>query len=392
MQAKKAFQDATGHEVKNCVLTVPAYFTEAQRRATRDAARIANLDVAKIVNEPTAIAVAHLWSSGKQGRYLVIDVGGGTTDCSRISVNGPSLFHVEAISGDNALGGEDFLDILVDLFRKKAEDVGLTIPLHELRDASEGAKRINDGPFRIFARGTMLSIPREEYEKAMPPLLKKIKKIIDQACGNKDELDGIILAGGALCQRDIRDFVTNLFENVPILPQSRPAEMVAEGAAIIASNISSIIITEVLPRALGIDTQVEEKESYDLMEVILQKNCRLPASSQMDFIAVNNEGTTEICLYEGDNKASSKNILLGTATISARKKEEITVKVEASADGMIELSASTTNGDEPTKIEVRRTHFELSDSEVATLREAASQRFAPVQKKQRVSKRKRKYK
>lgn len=381
-QAQKIVKDETKLDANEGVLTVPAYFTEAQRRETRDAARIAGFEVRRIINEPTAIAVAYLWDSDREGRFLVIDAGGGTTDCSRVKVrnaDGVVSFLVEATSGDNALGGEDFLDRLVNLFQLRANKAGLNIPRRTLRALCEVEKRKNDGPNSIVVAGdTTLTIPRAKYGRAVKGLLKRMEDIIIEAQGD-EQLDGIILGGGAMCQLEIRNHVENMFKGSTILPSLPPGEVVAMGAAVLAHDIASgenrFAVTEVSSRDLGINTQVKNKK-VDRMEVILRKNAPLPASHIKKFIAIDAE-ETEISVYEGGEEKSSKNILLGTLYIPALESEELSVKITALASGEVDIKVFGANGAKK-ELKVDRNRMALGDDEIEVLKKAAHERFSPI--------------
>ncbi|KFG84314.1 hypothetical protein MANI_025218 [Metarhizium anisopliae] len=370
LRAQKIVEDATGKRVTSCVITVPAYFTDSQRRATHDAATIAGMEVLRIMNEPTAVAVAQLREGDNNGKFLIIDAGGGTSDCSKVNLStshGKKTFVVEATSGDNALGGHDFLHVLTKLLENKVD----TVPYNELMGLCELAKKQHDDPIVIQVRGKPYNITQAKFKTALQPYLQRVGKLIKEALEG-DTPKAVILAGGCSCLRPFEDFVDRVLNDTKFLPRRPAAEVVAEGAAIVAKS-KNIVVTEVLSRSLGINTQHKDSQRDDVMEVVLKRNTPLPASYTMAFTAIH-EKETEIRLYEGEHRKSSENNLLGVFGIAVSAGQEIKVTISATRDAKVHIKAITAQKSE--ELTVKRRGSELTDSELQTMGQKARQRLA----------------
>ncbi|KAF5006526.1 hypothetical protein FDECE_7094 [Fusarium decemcellulare] len=388
MRAKKIIEDATGGQVERYVITVPAYFSNAQRQATRDAAAIAGIatEALELMNEPTAVAVAQLWKSDEAGKFLVIDVGGGTTDCSRVSLSishRSRTFVVEATSGDNALGGNDSLHALARLFEKKVDG----IPYNELLGLCEEAKKRDDDPIQIQARGQLYTVTKAAYRKAIDTYVNRVKKVAMEAFA-KETLAGVLLAGGASLQKDLESCLKELLKDHTFLLRRPASEVVAEGAAI-KSETDGILVTDVTSRSIGINTQRRDKGKDDIMRVVVERNTPLPTSRTCTFTAVDDK-ETEIHLFEGEHAKSSKNNSLGVFCIAASAGEELKVKITVTIEAEIRVEAFSATDSK--KLTVKRKDFGLTDSEIDAMKLKAIERFASgdaVPPKRKTKKRKR---
>lgn len=369
----------TGEVPQECVITVPAYFSDAQRRATRDAAKIAGLQVIRTITEPTAILISCLRDHDQEGVFLVIDIGGGTLDASKVELtisDGQKNFVVRAISGHRALGGQDFTHALCRLFRNRFKKDLVDIPKNELMAICERAKRQLDDPITIDVRGKRYSIERRRYNDSLHPHMKRVEMVIEDVLGD-DSIQGVILAGGASYEQVFQDIVKEKLKGIPFLPLRRPpAEVVAEGAAIMARTSGAPIVTEVLSQSLGIRLQDKRKRKTDIMGFQIRRNSALPASATMEYTGVHEE-ETEIALFEGESPKASENNFLGSYFIDAPGGVQFEVTIEVTCDAEIIVSARIKGAkeDSGSGLEVRRGDSWLTDDELHDMREAANRRF-----------------
>ena len=387
LRLKEIAQMYTGKIVTQAVITVPAYFSDAQRRATTQAAAIAGLTVLRIIDEPTAVAIAYLWKFNRPKNVLVIDMGGGTLDCVLVRYSArekKQIFVVEATSGDNRLGGQDFNYPLDKLVQKQLPDV----PLEEIRALAEKLKRGDDSEIIFSARGQQCRISQAVYEKSLSKPLKKAMDVLDEVL-RLDASAEVILTGGGSLHPAFSKAVRSRLEGRSFLPQRPPSEVVAEGAAIATEAAQlGIVLTAVLPRSIGIrirrktnsrkkgNTAVKKYED-DIMEVILQRNTPIPCEISQTFSAIDLE-ETEIAIFEGEFAKASDNICLDEFSIQAPEGADI--KVTFSVDVKCELCVTATSIDAKIVFLVKRRHRELSDSELRTLQDKANQRFASSKK------------
>ena len=363
LRAKYIVEKNTGKKVNECVITVPAYFTDAQRRATLDAASIAEVRVIRILNEPTAVAVSHLWDTETTGDFLVVDAGGGTFDCSRLNLSishGKQTIIVRQTGGDNALGGNDFTRTLARLFAKKAVD----IPFDELLTLCEAAKKQSGENIVIRPRGQPHTIPRSEYKEALQEDFRKMRQVIKEVLQGGD-VDFVICAGGACCQKEVQELVQEMVpktKQVHLRPA--PSEAVAEGAAIM-TDANRIVVTDILSRSLGIEVQNRNGRGKPQMEPILKKHSQLPISYTRNFIG-RHETETEILTLEGEEKEASKNNELNKYMFGVRKGELFKVQFAATRDSEIKVKAFT-NVDSKS-ITIKRGRSELTEDELKDTR------------------------
>ncbi|KAK3364872.1 Hsp70 protein-domain-containing protein [Lasiosphaeria ovina] len=327
------------------LLCPPAYFTGSQRQSTVDAAKIAGLNVRYLVAEPTAAAVAYLWNSDRRDQtYLAVHVGGGTTDCSvveQLTSDGKKSFIVLATAGDNALGGRDFLAVLMKLFHRKMRDGAM---LEEaLRQRCERAKvETTDGAnFEVDD----YEVTEEDYVVAYQPLFDSLRKVVVKACDAAAfPPDAIIFAGGSCRLPNFEQEIRKVFPEAEMLPMRNLPTAVAEGASIISSvwhgtaiSSSKVLVADVLPRALGIATE------GGCFSEMLPKNTKLPAQHTERYTARGMK--TSISLHEGGEAVAGDNIFLGRFDIPTKVGDILDVTIKARHDRQIEVTAVVVDDD-----------------------------------------------
>ena len=325
-----------GQPVEEAVSSVPAYFNDMQRRATRRAGELAGLKVDRIINEPTAAAIAYgLCEQGKNGCYLVFDLGGGTLDISILELY-QNIMEVHAIAGDNALGGEDFTDALATLFLNKC---GLTIADVNLRDlfllrrqAEQCKLTLSQGLMVIMTcsiNGQLHTqgITRAEFEQACAPLALRIQKPVERSLKDAGlglaDIDQVVLVGGASKSPMVRSLCRRLFGRDPAAGVD-PDQAIAVGAALQSAMkardqaIKEVILTDVCPFTLGTEVSsfngVFREEGH--YAPIIDRNTVIPVSRTRRFYtAHDNQTTVSVHVLQGESRMARDNLLLGTLEI-----------------------------------------------------------------------------
>jgi len=374
---KKAAEAYLGHEVKEAVITVPAYFNDRQRQATKDAGRIAGLDVKRIINEPTAAALAYGLDKKKSGKVAVYDLGGGTFDISILDLS-DGVFEVLSTNGDTHLGGDDFdkriIDWLADEFRK-SDGIDLSkdpMALQRLKEAAEKAKielsstletSINlpfitadsSGP-----RHLNLNLSRSKYEQLTDDLVQRtidpVRNALQDAKLNASDVDDVILVGGMTRMPKVVDTVKKLFGRDPN-KSVNPDEVVAVGAAlqggVLTGDVNEMLLLDVTPLSLGIETL------GGVNTVIIPRNTTIPTKkSQIFSTAENNQTTVEVHVLQGERKMAVDNKTIGRFHLDGippapRGMPQIEVTFDINADGILEVSAQdkATNKQQSVRIE-----------------------------------------
>jgi molecular chaperone DnaK len=363
-ELKSIAESRLGRPASKAVVTVPAYFNDNQRQATKDAARIAGLEVLRILNEPTAAALAYGFGKGLNQRVAVYDLGGGTFDISVLEI-GADVFEVLATSGDTFLGGDDFddrvIDLLADEFATK-HDINLRndpYALEKLKLAAENAKKAlsvdDEARIRIpdvieDSEGRSLSIERalskEEFGALTTDLLQRSFKVCDEALQQAGltarDLDGVILVGGPTRLSIVREAVAEYFQ---LEPQANvdPDEVVAMGAAIHAESLTSegseAFLLDVTPLTLQIGV------AGGLTETIIERNTPVPIEQTRTFTTFkDHQKSVSIRVYQGESREATENELLGQFEFSGfgqglRGEVEIDVTFEIDTDGIVNVTA-----------------------------------------------------
>jgi molecular chaperone DnaK len=364
-ETKSIAEAHLGQPVTKAVITVPAYFNDNQRQATKDAGRIAGLEVLRILNEPTAAALAYGFGKGLSQRVAVWDLGGGTFDISVLEI-GEDVFEVLSTSGDTFLGGEDFDDRLIDLLADEFTDktsINLRndpYALENLKVAAEGAKKGLSIDSEVEIRipdviqsedGTSHSIERkltsEEYAVLVNDLIQRTFKVCDEALQQAGvvarDLDGVILVGGPTRLPIIRDTVRDYFQQGPKADVD-PDEVVAMGAAIHAASLVSpeqeAYLLDVTPLSLRIGI------AGGLAETVIGRNTPVPIEQTRSFTTFQDmQESVSIRVYQGESQEATENELLGQFSFSdfekaARGDVQIDVTFEINTDGIVNVTAT----------------------------------------------------
>jgi len=373
---KEAAEHYLGEPVSEAIITVPAYFNDIQRQATRDAGTIAGLDVKRIINEPTAAALAYGLEKSFNGKVAVFDLGGGTFDISILEVV-DGVFEVKSTAGDTFLGGEDFdkaiLEWMVEVFQK---DTGINLKfdkmaLQRLKEAAEKAKCELSSvmeteitlPFisadATGAKHLNLKLSRSTFNDLVMPLVERTKAPCQDAISSAklkvEEIDRVILVGGQTRTPLIQDMVNKIFKKKPT-SDLNPDEVVGIGAAIqgaiLKGDVKDIVLLDVTPLSLGIETQ------GGLVYKMIEKNSNIPTSFTQIFTTVaDNQTTVSIHILQGESELAEKNKSLARFDLvdippAPKGVPQIEVSFEIDSNGIVNVSAvdKLSNRKQSTKI------------------------------------------
>lgn len=360
---KQAAEDYLGHRVTEAVITVPAYFNDAQRQATKDAGKIAGLDVKRIINEPTAAALAYGVEKKKNGTVAVFDFGGGTFDVSILDIN-DGVIEVKATNGDTHLGGDDvdrvIIDFLIDTF-KKEQGIDLSkdrMALQRLKEAAEKAKielssmqetEINLPFITADASGPkhlMVKLSRAKFESLCADIFKRLlepcKKAMSDAQVSASQIDEVILVGGSTRIPKVQALVKDFFGKEPN-KSVNPDEVVAVGAAIqgsvLAGETTDVLLLDVTPLSLGIETY------GGITTRLIERNTTIPTrKSQVFSTAEANQTAVDIKVVQGEREMAADNHVLGQFRLDGippapRGVPQIEVTFDIDANGIVHVSA-----------------------------------------------------
>merc|ERR1711871_149966 len=394
---RKLAEDAgkyLGETVSQAVITVPAYFNDSQRQATKDAGKIAGLEVLRIINEPTAAALAYGLDKKSNERILVFDLGGGTFDVSVLEV-GDGVFEVLSTSGDTHLGGDDFDKVIVkwlaDEF-KKAESIDLTSDkqaLQRLTEAAEKAKMelssttstsINLPFIAVTPEGPKhleKELTRGKFEQLCEDLIKRCQQPVEQALKDAklslSEVNEVILVGGSTRIPAVRELVKKLTGKEPNMSVN-PDEVVALGAAVqggvLAGEVSDIVLLDVTPLSPGLETL------GGVMTKLIPRNTALPTSkSEVFSTAADGQTSVEINVLQGEREMAAKCQPLGTFKLDGipsapRGVPQIDVSFQIDVDGILKVVATDKNSGKTGDIEIKNTNSQSKEEIEQLIKEA----------------------
>ncbi len=394
---KQTAEEYLGEEVKEAVVTVPAYFNDAQRKATQEAGKIAGLDVKRIINEPTAASLAYGLDKKDQDQTIIVyDLGGGTFDVSVLDL-GDGVFEVKSTSGDTHLGGDDFdqrvINFLADEF-KKDEGIDLRkdpMAMQRLKDAAEKAKielsssqktnvnlpfitATDSGPKHLN-----IDLTRSKFEQLVDDLVKKTitpcEKALKDAGITKNEIDQVILVGGSTRIPKIQEVVKEFFGKDPSKGVN-PDEVVAVGAAIqggvLTGDVDDVVLLDVTPLTLGIETL------GGVMTKLIESNTTIPTSKKETFsTAADNQSSVEIHILQGERAKAQDNRTLGRFHLDGippapRGVPQIEVTFDLDANGVLNVSAKDKGTGKEQSIRIESSSG-LSEEEIEKMKNAAEE-------------------
>ena len=393
-----------GESISEAVISVPAYFNNVQRKATMLAGELAGLKVERLVNEPTAAAIAYgLHEKPEHTQFMVVDLGGGTFDVS-IMEYFDGVLEVHASAGDNFLGGEDFRELLVNKFLASLGTSKTKLTAKELQRVyaqMELAKRQLNNADLVHVEAFLSDYPqritlqREDFIKLAEPLLQRIQRPIETALRDAKlkpaELDEVILVGGATRMQFFRSMIAKMFRRMPAANLD-PDLVVAMGAAIQAGlkardvALEDLVLTDVCPYSLGVGVYNENDQlgtQGDLFSPVLERNTVIPSSRVNIYTTVSdNQTQLNMEIYQGENRLVKNNIHLGGLEIKVPKAkkgaETIQVRFSYDVNGVLEIDAQVVSSGEKYYKMILNTPTELSASEIeASKSKLAALKFHP---------------
>lgn len=399
---KEAAESYLGHRVSKAVITVPAYFNDAQRQATKDAGQIAGLEVARIINEPTAAALAYGLDKTKDQKIIVFDLGGGTFDVSVLEVamsndeeNNSKVFEVISTSGDTHLGGDDFDQALVNhVANQFQKDNGIDLrkdamSLQRLQEACEKAKKelsslpqtdINLPFITADATGPkhlQMTITRSTFEGLVDELIERCRKPVLQALQDAklkpSDIDEVVLVGGSTRVPKVRQIVKDIFGKEPHQGVN-PDEVVAVGAAIQGAVLSGdrrdVLLLDVTPLTLGIETE------GGVLTALIERNTTIPVEKKQTFsTAADGQTAVTVSVFQGERKMAQQNRLLDQFNLEGidsqpRGVPQIEVKFDIDQNGILNVSAKDLKSGKQSSVKIEQSSG-LSKDEIERMRREA---------------------
>jgi molecular chaperone DnaK len=411
---KESAESYLGHKVNKAVITVPAYFNDAQRQATKDAGQIAGLEVSRIINEPTAAALAYGLEKKRDEKIAVFDLGGGTFDVSILEVS-DELVEVLSTNGDTHLGGDDFDEELINFIADKfKEENGVDLrdepmALQRLREAAEKAKKELSSaqstdinlPFIMAdasgAKHLQMSISRSEFEKLIDSLVERTRNPVvnalkDAKLSPKD-IDEVVLVGGSTRVPKVQAFVKELFGGKEPHKGVNPDEVVSIGAAIqggiISGDVTDVVLMDVTPLSLGIETE------GGVMTALIERNATIPTTkSEIFSTAADNQPAVTVSVYQGERPMARDNRLLGQFNLDGippapRGIPQIEVTFDIDVNGILNVSAKDKASGKEQSVRIENSSG-LSEEEIEKMRKEAEAHAAEDKQKRELAEQKNK--